>query len=93
MLSLSVVSDMIGCLVFGSATYDQLGQMTLGVLLWSWNFNIAICFNSCMLKFVDISATTLTLVAGLEIKKYICNAIEKIKDQSKSLFVTEIQKL
>ena len=37
-----------------------------------------------MLKFVDISATTLTLVAGLEIKKYISNVIEKIKDQSKS---------
>ena len=54
------------------------------VLLWSWNFNIAIRFNSCMLKFVDISATTLTLEAGLEIKKYISNVIEKIKDQSKS---------
>ena len=37
-----------------------------------------------MLKFVDISATTLTLAAGLEIKKYISNVIEKIKDQSKS---------
>ena len=64
----------------------------MGVLLWYWNFNIAICFNSCMLKFVDISATTLTLVAGLEIEKYIINVIEKIMYQSKSPNVMSITK-